>query len=53
MKKRFEIALSKGCTRVVVETAQQTAEKQAPSYRNMIRFGFKEVYVRPNYILTR
>lgn len=35
---------------LVVETAQQTPEKSAPSYRNMIRYGFKEAYVRPNYL---
>ncbi len=39
-----------GCHGVVVETAEQTKDKEAPSYRNMIRYGFKQSYTRPNYI---
>ena len=37
---------------MIVETAEQTTEKQAPSYRNMIRYGFRQLFVRPNYIWT-
>ena len=47
---RLEDAAKLGCERLVVETAQETAEKPAPSYRNMVRYGFTEAYVRPNYI---
>lgn len=50
LKRRIDDAISMGCEQLVVETAEQTSEKEAPSYRNMIRYGFTEAYVRPNYI---
>jgi hypothetical protein len=37
---------------LVVETAEDTPEKGAPSFRNMLRFGFQVAYVRPNFIYT-
>lgn len=49
---RFLDAAELGCDLLVVETAQQTPEHDAPSYRNMLRYGFKEAYVRPNYLIT-
>lgn len=49
--RRIEDAKARGCKWLVVETAEQTAEKEAPSYRNMIRLGFKVAYIRPNYIM--
>jgi GNAT superfamily N-acetyltransferase len=49
--RRIEDARKQGCKWLVVETAEQTAEKEAPSYRNMIRLGFKIAYIRPNYIM--
>lgn len=39
-----------GCRWIVVETAEQTPSKEPPSYRNMIRYGFKPAYLRPNFI---
>jgi predicted GNAT family acetyltransferase len=50
LKRRFEDAMAMNCELAIVETAQQTAEKEAPSYRNMVRYGFKQAYIRPNYI---
>jgi GNAT superfamily N-acetyltransferase len=50
LKRRIDDATELGCNRLVVETAQETAELSAASYRNMIRYGFAEAYVRPNYI---
>jgi ribosomal protein S18 acetylase RimI-like enzyme len=41
-----------GCRTLVIETAEDTPRKVAPSYRNAIKFGFEEAYVRPNYIHT-
>ncbi|MDH3891021.1 MAG: GNAT family N-acetyltransferase [candidate division Zixibacteria bacterium] len=41
-----------GCKWLVVETAEQTAEQSAPSYRNMVRYGFEVAYIRPNYLFT-
>lgn len=48
---RFHEAQKSGCLWVVVETAQKTPEKMAPSYRNILRFGFTEDYLRPNFLL--
>jgi GNAT superfamily N-acetyltransferase len=50
VEQRIRDAKDMGCKWLVVETAQQTPEKEAPSYRNMIRYGFKLAYTRPNYI---
>ncbi len=49
--RRLEDAKKLDCKWLVVETAEQTPEKEAPSYRNMIRLGFNVAYVRPNYIM--
>lgn len=50
LQRRFADAVQMGAELAVVETAQETADKKAPSYRNMIRYGFKEAYVRPNFM---
>jgi GNAT superfamily N-acetyltransferase len=50
---RIRDARELGVSHLVVETAEETPERPAPSYRNMIRFGFVVAYVRPNYILVR
>ena len=39
-----------GCTFVVVETAEATPAKPAPSYRNTTRLGFQVAYLRPNFV---
>ena len=52
IRKRIEHAHANGCDSVVVETAEQTLEHSAPSYRNMLRFGFTEAYFRQNYMVT-
>jgi GNAT superfamily N-acetyltransferase len=52
LKRRIDDAREVGCDTVVVETAEETPEKSAPSYRNMIRYGFKLAYIRPNYIFV-
>lgn len=43
-------AAREGCKWLVVETAEDTPQKPATSFRNMIRHGFQVAYVRPNYI---
>ena len=50
LRKRAADAAAQGCKWLVVETAQQKPDKESPSYRNMIRYGFKEDYQRPNFI---
>jgi hypothetical protein len=51
-KMRIDDIIEVGCKTIVVETAQQTEKHSAPSYRNMLRYGFQEAYVRPNYIMV-
>jgi hypothetical protein len=34
----------------VTETGEALRDKPSSSYRNIIRAGFSEVYVRPNYL---
>ena len=51
IQRRVELARELGCEWVITETAEQTAEHSAPSYRNMIRYGFTEAYFRQNYLL--
>ncbi len=50
LARRLADAARLGCRSVAVETAQETPEKSAPSYRNMIRYGFSQAYLRPNYL---
>ena len=50
LARRIRDAASLGCSELVVETAEETRERGAPSYRNMLRFGFQLAYIRPNYI---
>ena len=37
---------------MIVETAEQTTEKESPSYRNVLKSGFKEAYKRPNFLFV-
>jgi GNAT superfamily N-acetyltransferase len=50
MAQRIRVAREMGCRLLVVETAEDTPQKGAPSFRNMLRFGFQVAYVRPNFI---
>jgi GNAT superfamily N-acetyltransferase len=48
--RRILDAKAAGCEILSVETSEPTAEKEAPSYRNILRSGFQVGYVRPNYL---
>jgi len=48
--RRIEDCAGLGCRRLVVETAEPTADHPAPSYRNITRLGFQSAYPRANYI---
>jgi GNAT superfamily N-acetyltransferase len=50
LERRIRDAAELGCHRLVVETAEQTSERGAPSFRNTLNFGFRVAYVRPNYM---
>jgi GNAT superfamily N-acetyltransferase len=52
LARRIVDAAELGCRHLVVETAEDTPQRGAPSHRNMLRFGFQEAYARPNYIHT-
>jgi GNAT superfamily N-acetyltransferase len=50
--RRIEDCRVIGIKRMIVETAEQISEKESPSYRNVLKSGFKEVYKRPNFIFV-
>lgn len=50
LEKRIEDCRKLGVKTIIIETAEQTTEKESPSYRNVLRAGFKEAYKRPNFI---
>lgn len=52
MAQRIRDARELGCKMLVVETAEDTPQKGAPSFRNMLRLGFQVAYVRPNFIFS-
>jgi len=51
--RRLQDAAREGCKWVSVETAEQTPEREAPSFRNLSRLGFSVAYTRPNYLWLR
>jgi GNAT superfamily N-acetyltransferase len=46
---RIEEARVRGCTTVVTETGELEEGRPSSSYRNIVRAGFREAGVRPNY----
>ncbi|HKG10264.1 MAG TPA: GNAT family N-acetyltransferase, partial [Gaiellaceae bacterium] len=50
LARRIQDALEAGCTKLVTETGERIPMKPSDSYRNILRFGFEEAYVRPNYL---
>ncbi len=49
--RRIKDGIEADCAFFTTETAQDLASAPNPSYRNMMRAGFTEIYVRPNYML--
>jgi GNAT superfamily N-acetyltransferase len=47
---RIQDAIEAGCTTLVTETGERIPMKPSDSYRNILRFGFEEAYLRPNYL---
>ncbi len=47
---RIRRAAEIGCTRLVTETGERTGDRPSVSYRNILRSGFAESYVRPNFV---
>ena len=48
--RRIRDALDAGCTELFTETGEGIPLKPSNSYRNILRFGFAEGYLRPNYL---
>jgi GNAT superfamily N-acetyltransferase len=46
---RIEDARKQGCSTVVTETGELDEGRPSSSYRNILRAGFREAGVRPNY----
>jgi hypothetical protein len=49
LRKRIIDAGLAGCETLFVETGERTADRPSASYRNILRAGFEEAYVRPNW----
>ena len=47
---RIRDAAEAGCSRLYTETGERIPLKPSNSYRNILRFGFAEAYLRPNYL---
>ena len=47
---RAREAAELGCTALTTETAERVEGRPSNSYRNILRAGFREVYVRPNWL---
>jgi GNAT superfamily N-acetyltransferase len=47
---RIRNAVEAGCSTLVTETGERIPMKPSDSYRNILRFGFEEAYLRPNYL---
>jgi hypothetical protein len=50
LARRIRDGLARGCKRFFTEADEGTAEAPNPSYNNIIRSGFKVVYLRCNYM---
>jgi GNAT superfamily N-acetyltransferase len=49
LHRRIEDARAAGCHTLFVETGERTTDRPSTSYRNILRAGFKEAYLRPNW----
>ncbi len=47
---RVRLAAELGCRNVYTETGQRVEERPDASYRNILRNGFLELYLRPNWV---
>ncbi len=49
LRRRIEDAVAAGCDTLFVETGQRSKDRPAGSYRNILRAGFEEAYLCPNW----
>lgn len=52
LNRRIRDAAAAGARTLLVETGVHTADRPSASYRNILRAGFRETYVRPNWITS-
>jgi GNAT superfamily N-acetyltransferase len=50
MAARIREAVAAGCTAIATETGERVLDRPSASYTNILRFGFREAYVRPNLV---
>lgn len=50
IRKRLEDAAAMGVKWLAVETAEQKPDRDVPSLRNLLRLGFEQAWVRPNFM---
>lgn len=49
LRRRIDDAIAAGCHTLFVETGERTTDRPSASYRNILKAGFKEAYLRPNW----
>jgi Acetyltransferase (GNAT) domain len=49
LRRRILDAADAGCHTLFVETGERTADRPSSSYRNILRAGFREAYLCPNW----
>jgi GNAT superfamily N-acetyltransferase len=50
LRRRILDAADAGCHTLFVETGERVPGRPSSSYRNILRAGFKEAYLRPNWV---
>jgi len=50
LDRRIRDAAAAGCRTLFVETGERVPGRPSVSYRNILRAGFREAYVRPNWV---
>jgi GNAT superfamily N-acetyltransferase len=49
LHRRIRDAAEAGCDTLLVETGERVPDRPSASYRNILRAGFEEAYLRPNW----
>jgi GNAT superfamily N-acetyltransferase len=53
LRRRISDAAEAGCHTLLVETGERVPDRPSASYRNILKAGFEEAYLRPNWQLPR
>jgi GNAT superfamily N-acetyltransferase len=52
LRRRILDAADAGCRTLFVETGERVPDRPSASYRNILRAGFEEAYLRPNWTIS-